>query len=322
MKRLSTLVAAICTFFAAMAQHPMVTLSHDGQLSFFSDIYAFTSAVDSAKNGDTIYLPEGELMMKNNKITIKKRLSVVGSGYKSHLLGSITYDYGAQPKITTDAPLFDGVKLDALDFSTTYIGSEGQNSWNRLGTTAIVRTWIGQLRNGGYAGTDVTYDKCYIETGYFNIPNNTNVLLKNSKIGQMYNVDDVTVMNCNVDKCSYVPKHMISTIYNAPTVAPNLSSVTYSIINSLLRVQPTSSNINCYNCYVQDDDLLDDNLEAIPQLEGSGYLGQDGTVVGVYGGEEPFSVNPSVPTVNTDASSVVYDAENNKLKVKIAVKAD
>ena len=64
---------------------------------------------------------------------------------------------------------------------------------------------------------------------------------------------------------------------------------------------------------------MDDNLECTLDLVSLGYLDENGTQVGVYGGDFPFSETPSVPTVDSAKSSVVYDSEANQLKVTISV---
>ncbi len=205
MKRFLTLIVAICAFLAASAQHPMVTLSHNGELSFFSNVGAFQAAVDSAKNGDTLYLSEGNFVIDGGAITITKRLSIVGSGYDSHLLGNITINMSDNPYGSMDSPLFEGVRLDKLTFY------DGTNSQENLGASELRRCWITSLFNGAQAGTDVTIDKCLIEDAYFK--GKGNVVLRNSKIYGKGNVSDymynVTAINCNIDNEAY-DRHSMS----------------------------------------------------------------------------------------------------------------
>lgn len=53
------------------------------------------------------------------------------------------------------------------------------------------------------------------------------------------------------------------------------------------------------------------------ELEEKGYIGTDGTVVGIEGGSAPFTLEPSVPKVTN--STVAYDAANKLLKVNLTV---
>lgn len=72
MKRIFTLIAVLGIVVTAMAQRPLVTLSHNGELSFFTSLSAFTEAIDSAQNGDIIYLSEGNFAVTNGSLTLKK----------------------------------------------------------------------------------------------------------------------------------------------------------------------------------------------------------------------------------------------------------
>lgn len=322
MKRFFILIVAVCAFLAASAQHPMVTLSHDGELSFFSNLTAFNAAVDSAQNGDVLYLSEGEFVIEGGALTLKKRLSIVGNGYGSHILGNIMIDMSSNTNGYMDAPLFDGVRLDKLSFDNS------ASSKRNLKESEIRRCWIRELVNGAYAGNAVTIDKCYIELAL--LAGGGSVLIKNSKVGGALNksINDyfyfATAINSHLYNVQYYPLTTISCIIHTGNL-PSVYGSSCTIINSLLDFPPSSSSVYTHDCYIYSDEtqpLLDEKLDCPLNLIESGYLGSDGTVVGIYGGDDPFSVNPSVPTVDTANSSVEYDAEGNKLKVSITVKAD
>ncbi|MDE6511398.1 MAG: hypothetical protein K2L00_04805, partial [Muribaculaceae bacterium] len=152
---------------------------------------------------------------------------------------------------------------------------------------------------------------------------NSTPLFKNSKIhtsgSYVYNC---TAINCNLYEVEQYPSVAISCIITT-TNGGNSANGT-KIINSLLDRNITDSRATIENCYIFDGTgLLDENMDCTLNLENYGYLGQDGTtVVGIHGGESPFSENPSVPTVDTANSSVKYDSSTNKLNVNITVKAD
>lgn len=316
MKKLLAFIVVMCVFFTAMAQNPMVTLSHDGELTFFTNLTAFNSALDAAENGDIIYLSEGKFTINGGAITIDKRLSVVGNGYGSHILGNIYVSL--KEGFSMDAPLFDGVRLDKLRFDGA------QSSVLNAGKSEIRRCWIGSLENGGYAGTEALFDKCFIENANFS-SGGYDILVRNSKIVGYAGM--ITAINCNLYGSNEYPNTMISCIFEYPhSTNPAVHGGSCSIINSLLNFTPFSSNVYTHECYTYTENdgegLLDENMECTIDLVAAGYLGQDGTVVGIHGGEDPFSENPSVPTVDTDKSSVEYDAAANKLKVSITVKAD
>ena len=316
------MIVAVCAIFAASAQHPMVTLSHNGELSFFTDITALNSAVEKAITGDIIYLSDGVFLLQGNKLTIPrdKRISIVGNGYKSYIMGTVLVIRDINTP-DSDVPLFDGVRMDLLKFD------DDDNLLHYEGSSAIQRCWIADVKLGYLAGKNITYDKCYIENYENGIsgldPSYT--VFKNSKVKPSSDTYRFTAINCNVYNVYEYPSKLISCIVTA-SPSGGYAANSPKIINSVLDRTITDDRATLYNCYTFECNdtslLLDENMDCPLNLEELGYLGQDGTVVGIYGGEYPFSENPSLPSVDTANSSVEYDAENNKLKVNITVKAD
>ena len=313
------MIVAVCAFFAVSAENPMVTLSHNGELSFFSNLTALESAYSAAENGDTIYLSQGDFVVNGGGLKITKDLSFVGNGYGSHILGDITVSISDQNEVG-DLPLFDGVRLDKLTFSFM--------SNNTPKTAEIRRCWIRTLDGGAYAAYNMEYDKCYIEDAQFSGHSNFNVLLKNSKVccnsySELYRT---TALNCNINVTNYFPLTSISCILKkGGSNLPAVQGSSASIINCLLDYTPGASELYKHECYYIEDaseSIFDDKMNCTLNLTEAGYLGQDGNVVGIMGGEDPFSENPSVPSVDTANSSVEYDSSANKLKVNITVKAD
>ncbi|MBD5358847.1 MAG: hypothetical protein HDR88_17970 [Bacteroides sp.] len=319
MKRIFALIAVISVFLGAMAQRPLVTLSHEGELSFFSNLSALDDALNAAVNGDIIYLSEGKFTSSSSTITINKLVSIIGCGYKSHILADLSVSM-PNPEDKLDLTLFDGVRLQKVNFSGTCP--------NNINAT-ISKTWIRNLIDGGDAGGNNLYTKCLIEKASFNGANTHDTYIENSKIGVIdsSNGNSIQVINCNIGEAYYCPLTVISSIIQEGSASGNkllgANSTTHAIYNSWLPKSILgSSNIITYDCYFdvpEDGILLDDDLEATVDLQEKGYLGEDGTVVGVYGGEFPYSVYPSVPTVDSANSSVEYDADNNKLNVTITV---
>ncbi|MDE5876381.1 MAG: hypothetical protein K2H47_02670 [Muribaculaceae bacterium] len=332
MKRFTTLIALLSVMLTAMAQRPLVTLSHNGELSFFSNLSAFEEALDSAQNGDIIYLSEGKFAATSNYINIDKRLSIIGCGYKSHVLPEIDIDMSKNPNSYMEAPLFDGVRLSSVWFSPDTV------SRNNLKEAEIRKTWIEDLHNIGYGGNNVRIDKCLIERAYFSgadIIGNITVI-QNSKIYQIpryYDnnlnlvnpIYDVTVINCNIKATYYCPGTTISSILEDNIWDSYIhyygSGANHKLYNSLFPKTNISTVLDFHDCYFysEGNTLFNDDLETTINLVENGYLGDDGKEVGVYGGEFPFSENPSVPTVDSANSKVEYDAENNKLNVTISV---
>ena len=74
------------------------------------------------------------------------------------------------------------------------------------------------------------------------------------------------------------------------------------------------------NCYRGNDVWITDYCECYQDtnyLQTNNYLGTDGTVVGIYGGDTPFTLEPSVPKVTS--SDLDLDNENKVLNVTLTV---
>ena len=112
MKRFFTMIVSVCAFLTTSAQYPMVTHSHNEELTFFSNITALNSTIVAAENGDVLYLSEGTYFLENGKLDIpaSKRLSIVGAGYKSHIIGDVKV-FMTTLTSDLDTPLFDGINF-------------------------------------------------------------------------------------------------------------------------------------------------------------------------------------------------------------------
>ena len=81
-------------------------------------------------------------------------------------------------------------------------------------------------------------------------------------------------------------------------------------------------NSTLQSCYGVDNgtSLLTDLSKDV--LLANGYLGNDGTIVGIYGGNTPYvdGMLPAAPKVTE--SSVKLDLENKKLNVSLKVTAE
>ena len=318
------MIVAACAFLAVSAQRPLVTLSHDGNLSFFSTLSAFEDAVEAATDGDIIYLSEGQFTTSADTVKINKRLSIQGCGYKSRVMCHLKIDLKKVTGDELDLPLFDGVRLRTLVFEADSLSRSKTNNAD------IRKCYIESVTNGGYAAKNLIVDRCWIKYFAADGASQSNVTLQNSKIEQFpsmaysysyaYGVNYLTVINCNIAKLFCLPKVTISSILGYVGFTyyaqgqPSLYHTLY--YNSLPSVAICDS---CYDSSVQNGVTWSNCELSESYLLNHNYLGQDGTVIGVYGGEFPFTENPSVPTVDSANSSVEYDAESNKLNVTITV---
>lgn len=138
---------------------------------------------------------------------------------------------------------------------------------------------------------------------------------------------NTTFVNCNlyISNCTNLSATIINSIvtHNNNTTYRTLNSTV--LVNSLIykypyngspRISIGTSSV-CQDCYGVSTSSLDTSTSS---LQNNGYLGTDGTVVGVYGGDTPYDDNMLVPSVpKVTSSDIKLDTEQKKLNVKLTV---
>ncbi|MCM1489698.1 MAG: hypothetical protein NC095_02565 [Muribaculum sp.] len=314
MKRILSLIAFSILFtLTSFAQtRALVTLSHEGQLTFFDNVSAFEDAVNAAVDGDIIYLSEGRFGASTSSFTIKnKKISIIGCGYKSYIIPNITFENSSSGVMNMSAPLFDGVRLEELSFSNSVIGSV------MIDQLEIKKCKIDKITLDSRTN-NIRLDRCNI--GVYTNAYKHNIQLDNCKIRSFNGCLCEFVENCNIyyilnQSPSYASNSIIQNI------GKNNGGGVYE--NCLIGQQSGTSYTEFVNGWVTptstSKQVLNNDLECTIE-DMSPYVGTDGTVIGVYGGQWfPYSETPSVPTVDSANSSVEYDKETNKLNVTITV---
>lgn len=338
MKRLFTLIVAMCSIIAAMAQYPMATLSRNGELTQFTGIYALDEANNASEVGDIIYLSEGTFSAASTCNRIKYGVRVVGSGYNTKILGTLEIRMeDDNMDIAMDTPWLDGINVERINCrNELYI------DYNRE-YLEIRNCYIGEISWGGHGAKNIYINGCFIEdagfSGLFDQGVMRNLYINNSKIGHFGPASEYAIVNnCNIKKSAHCPRILKNSIIEESEEENGKlrtwNNGTHFIYNSFFPSKEFVSSENdndliqegttITNCYYENpaNGLLDENLNCTIDLAAKGYLGEDGTVVGVYGGENPFTENPSVPTIDSTKSSVEYDAASKKLNVTITVAKD
>lgn len=199
-------------------------------------------------------------------------------------------------------------------------------------------------------GHNFLIDQCRIDE--FSIPENcSNFVVKNSRIGQIYysnnsydNYNEYTstlsFVNCDIEKLSkgitamYI-NNIIHSVYSFRYNTNNHTLTYYSTAfnNLFLHGQGTPDGaFNASGNYVLDaesEEVIYVNAdETNMSLIGSyyeltdeaaaKYVGQDGTQVGIHGGETPFSIIPSYPRI-IEKNIAGQSTSDGKLKVSIKV---
>ena len=320
MKKIAMVLACFALVSMSMtAQVAKIALQHSGNVKLY-DADQMSAVMTAAVDGDTIYLNEGSF---TGDFTISKKVSIIGAGEKTILTGAVTVNIPGSPTLT--AHLLDALNIQsAIHFSSPTKGAK--------------------IRKCQFVGLDfkattedAMIDRCYSrgEDSYSfwlsNYVKNLNVV--NSKIysirGNTADSSDANFINCNIYQITNYTGEYCNAIYMNCIIrwwingGSNSHSSSTMYINCLCGTyQYTFSvNQNCWN--VDNSNLLNKNVDCKfddTQLQNNGYLGTDGTVVGITGGSTPFTLVPTVPKV-TDYT-IKVDPETKKLNVNLKVSAN
>lgn len=291
-----------------------VMLQHKGNVTLF-DGDEMQAAIDAAADGDIIYMTLGAF---NKPFTITKQITIRGVGEKTVVNGDVTVDIPESPKLTNT--LMEGVRvIGTLDVKSP------------VSDMVISKCMISNVKFSADV-SGVVIDRCYIVTSLALSTYVNDITVDNSKIHTFSasegSTKKATIVNCNIYE--FYPHYFTGTIINSildayqyadyRTIDSSVLMNTF-IHQNRLPVATTSVAIDCYYYsgynYVSLNNSDCSCTYTDEQLKTMGYLGTDNTVVGINGGDTPFTLVSSVPTVTS--SELNLDLENRKLNVKLIV---
>lgn len=320
------LIMMACMLMASIAAfagtNSKILLQHEGGVKVY-DSNQMTQALADAVKGDTLFLSEGTFA----GFDLTKEVMIRGCGTTTIITGAVKIAVAGNP--TFSAPLLDALKIDnSLTVSQPCNKLHIRKCWitGKISFTAksedvlidrcsndnsnrntfsmssnivsmtVMNSVIVYLYSNGVTGNVVTFINCNIGSRYSEIAEQTFINcifgLGGYSSSYSYKLTNCTLLNC---------------LYNTYSSAPYDSYVGNSILQSCYGVNNGSSLLTG----VSKDDLL-----------ANGYLGNDGTIVGIYGGNTPYVADmlPAAPKVTE--SSVKLDLENKKLNVSLKVTAE
>lgn len=309
---------AICLVMMSMNANAIsinkALLQHKGEVTLF-DGDDMQSAIDAAFDGDTIYMTLGAF---NTDFTINKEITIRGVGEKTVVNGNVTVDIPNNPKLTST--LMEAVRvIGTLDVKSA------------VDDMVIRKCMIDNVTFSANV-SGVVIDRCYITTNLTLSKFINGLTVNNSKIYMVSSNEGInnqnTFVNCNIhflngtNFTGTIINSMIDRDYNNGSSNIGSSVLINTLINKAhLSVNTTSVAIDCYYCFYERNSYLivNDCTSALTDeaLISNGYLGTDGKVVGIYGGDTPFTLESSVPTVTS--SELNLDLEERKLNVKLTV---
>lgn len=307
----------VISMWAVSAQtRNLVILSHGDLLTFFDNVTALEDAIEIAVDGDIIYLGEGKFGVSKQLLVIEnKKISIVGCGYKSHIIPIIEIRLDGEDRILSK-PLFEGVRLKLIKFSTDQYAYPIKNV--EIKKCYIDSFNLSEFGDGNFV-RGILLDRCYI--GEYSVDGGgyNRVHICNSKIKKFKGEFHDSVENCNIGEIeggspSYISNSIINRFskYSNPT---DRESIYENCLIGRISGEGSDKLLNCYDMPDNVQDLLDENLECIIE-DMTPYLGTDGTMIGIYGGQWlPFTDTPIVYSVD-------LNNEDSLLNVKITVTDD
>lgn len=302
---LSTFIAL--SFVGAKADlAPTVMLRHNGNTTFYK-YYQVQQAVDAAADGDTIYLTEGTYRPFN----INKRIMVRGAGETTIIDGNCEIDINGTQKLSMPV-------LDALCFNGDVIVT---NAYSQLTLRKIKMT---NLLFDAAEHNDVKLTQCYI-TNRLNLTNNVKEFnVFNTRIQVLYPHDymggQATFEHCNIHEiCDTIQGGVFNSCaikycskFSGASSSRNLiACVLNSCVYGDIYCSSSTTLTDCsyistgWNTWGSDTNY------------NGGTSALDGTKIGAYGGQHPYTLAPELPTVSKYQLSV--DSANKTMFVNLTV---
>ena len=323
------LIMMACMLMASIAAfagtNSKILLQHEGGVKVY-DSNQMTLALTDAVKGDTLFLSEGTFA----GFDLTKEVMIRGCGKTTIITGAVKIAVAGNP--TFSAPLLDALKID-----NSFTVSQPCNKLH------IRKCWITGNISFTAKSEDVLIDRCSNSNSNRNTfsmsSNIVSMTVMNSFIAYLYSNgvtgNVVTFINCNIRSrySDIAEQTFINCIFGYGGYATSSSSSTTKLTNcTLLNCLYNTNSSLPYNSYVGNSikqscygvDYGEKTLTGMSKddLLANGYLGNDGTIVGIYGGNTPFvsDMLPAAPKV-TD-QSISLDLENKKLNVSLKVTAE
>lgn len=308
-----------------------ITLSHQGKETDFA-YNEMTKVMDAAADGDTVFFSAGYFQ---GDFIMTKKLVYIGVGADNDYNNSNCTFYDG--KIVIKLPentkltgrLFDGIFFYNSNGSRIAFNSAIDNvvfrkcQWNRSDFFDIQA----EVKN-------MIVDRCYCDFWQNSTENLTKLIVRNSNVRDCYfssgDPNSRVFYNCNIsvpnfgrteyDYSSLKHTYINCILYNSGYLAdPEQNTYSPILINCLYKgnekydVTKNCTVQNCY-AYTSEDNTLE-NLTKEDLLKNN-YLGNDGTVVGYYGGKNPYTLSASSPTIK---NTIHLDKDKKQIQFNLKI---
>ena len=304
MKAKSLLTA--CLFMLAVganaANDGKAILHHDKKPMAIYDADKLSDALSAAVAGDTIYLSAGTFPT----FSLEKAITIKGAGTNTKISKGVTIDIAGNPTLTS-------ALLDAVDVNgPVSVASDMTNFLIKM-----VKTTDLQFANSLNI-PNALVDRCYLDK--FTITSTmTDFYVRNTFI------TNLTSTSLKFNKCNFINCRIqgdwnkaagrfinceLSRIGNGYLTIKS-SILSYSLVYSRFIGVDAST-------YQEKGNVNDnDGWLSVEDRKNNRYLGNDNTVVGLEGGNTPYTLSPSGP--KETSSTVKVSDSDKKLNVSITV---
>lgn len=317
-------------------QKGKIFLQSNGKVKGIFESNALQAAIDEAtpEGGDIIYLSSGFF---DGDAIIDKPISIIGVGADNSLDSYTAYGGSLSCNDSSSSKLIDKVLIEGVRFTNS--NGHYLKGINSLVLRKCYFSYFLYLGNSGGSNSvstikNVVLDRCQFRY-YVNVASDVESLFaKNCKLNS---VEGSNTFNENIrfNHCN-ISSPRLSAVYSN-SILGDISSLNSGamLVNTLYKnlssESSSESSINFQDCKGVDEDLIstgsyyddDVTLDCVytaEQLKQNNYLGYDGTVYGVEGGVNPFSLKRHVPVFTTKSLSI--DPIKKELSADIKVTAN
>lgn len=311
-----------------------VFLQHDGNITATFGGDEIDKAIEAAVDGDILYLSKGNF---NSNFTINKSISLIGSGAEagSDSQRSTYFEWNGSPRINGgDGKVLSAVTIEGI-YSAPGFYVEGQIE-NIDFKKCYFNNTLGISNNNSNGYTKkVVVDRCHLSS----ISTNGSIedaTIKNCKIYNAYGQGGQTNSSCKFINCNIrqVDTNTKAMFVNSVINEVGNGTSDYLGDNAIL-VNTLYHNMNGYDpmektsqqdCWSTTETVISSNNGDMDctitseQRQTAGYLGVDGTVVGIEGGVNPYSLAIHAPVINSKSANV--DLNNKKVTINVNVTAN
>lgn len=317
--------------FAQDNYNGKVFLQHNGNITSAFGGDEIDKAIAAAVDGDTLFLSKG--YFKNN-FKINKSISLIGSGAEagnnSQRSTNIEWN-GSAPEIGAEGDqVLSSVTVEGL-FSGCGLYVRG-----KIDNLNVKKCYFYNTLSIGDSYTKkAIIDRCRIDGFQIN-GTIEDATIKNCKISNAYGQGGQSNSSCKFINCNIRQVDTNTKAMFVNSVINQVGNGTDNYLgNNAILVNTLYHNLNGYDpmektsqqdCWGTTETVISSNngdmdcTMTADQLKTAGYLGIDGTVVGIEGGVNPYSLTIHTPSINSNSANV--DLNNKKETINVNVTAN